>query len=69
MEVEEVVERAIDFLEHKAGYYTHRLESVKLEKGIWIIRFDVAVFGREIIEIRIEDDTGRIISYERIQAE
>ncbi len=65
MDTEEAVDRSIEFLENKAGYYTHRLESVKLEENVWVMRFDVGVFAVKIVEVKIDDKTERIIGYER----
>ena len=65
MDTEEAVERGIEFLENKAGYYTHRLESVKIEKNIWAMRFDVGAFAEKIVELKIDDETEKIVGYER----
>jgi len=63
MDTEEAVERGIEFLENKAGYYTHRLESCKLEENVWVMRFDVGAFVEIIVELKIDDKTGKIIGY------
>ena len=65
MDTEEAVERGIEFLEDKAGYYTHQLVSVKLEENVWVVRFDVGPFVEIIVEVKIDDKTERIIEYER----
>jgi hypothetical protein len=65
MDTEEAVERGIEFLQNKAGYYTHRLISVKLEENVWIVRFDVGAFAERMVEVKIDDKTERIIEYER----
>lgn len=65
MDTEEAVDRSIEFLENKAGYYTHRLESAKLEGNVWVMRFDVGTFAVKIVEVKIDDKTERILGYER----
>lgn len=66
MDTEEAIEKAIQFLENKAGYHTHKLESVQLDKTKqeWHLRFDVGLFFVEIVDMRIDDETGRITAYE-----
>jgi hypothetical protein len=41
------------------------LENVKLEENVWVVRFDVGVFEEEIVELKIDDKTERIVEYER----
>lgn len=65
METEEAIEKAIEFLERKAGYYAHRLLGVKLEGNVWKIKFDVGVFAEKLIELEIDDKTGRVVKYEK----
>lgn len=65
MDTEEAVERGIGFLQDKAGYYTHRLESVKIEENVWAMRFDVGAFTEKIVELKIDDKTEKIVGYER----
>jgi len=67
VETEEAVERAIQFLEKKAGYYTHKLISVKFDEStkVWSLQFDVGLFGEQRVNITIEDETGKVLSYER----
>ena len=65
MNTEEAIDRGIGFLEDKAGYYTHKLESVKLEENVWVVRFDVGAFEEKIVEVKIDDKTERITGYER----
>ena len=65
MDTEEAVDRSIEFLENKAGYYTHRLESVKIEENVWAMRFDVGAFAEKIVELKIDDKTEKILEYER----
>ncbi|ABN70620.1 hypothetical protein Smar_1533 [Staphylothermus marinus F1] len=66
MEAEEALDKAIEFLEKRAGYYFHRLESISLKEGVWIIRFDVGIFAKEVVEVRIDDKTGRVIGFGKI---
>ena len=63
MDTEEAVDRGIEFLENKAGYYTHRLESCKLEENVWVMWFDVGVFAVKIVEVKIDNKTEKIIGY------
>jgi len=65
MDTEEAVERGIEFLENKAGYYTHRLGSVKFEGNVWVVRFDVGTFAVKIVEVKIDDKTEKITGYEK----
>ncbi len=65
MDTEEAVERGTKFLQDKAGYYTHKLVSVKLEENVWVVRFDVGAFEEKIVELKIDDKTERITEYER----
>lgn len=67
MDTEEAVERALQFLERKAGYYTHRLTSVHFDKSKkeWLLKFDVGLFKVIIVNITLDDDTGSVTSYER----
>jgi len=65
MDTEEAVERGTKFLQDKAGYYTHRLESVKLEENVWVVRFDVGAFAEKIVELKIDDKTEKILEYEQ----
>ena len=65
MDTEEAVERGIEFLQDKAGYYTHKLENVKLEENVWVVRFDVGVFEEKIVELKIDDKTEKIVEYEQ----
>jgi hypothetical protein len=67
MDVEEAIEKGIRFLEEKAGHYTHTLESVRLDGGVWILRFDVGFLEERKVEVKISDDTGRLVSYERFK--
>ncbi len=65
MDTEEAVEKGTKFLQDKAGYYTCRLESVKFEENVWIVRFDVGAFEEKIVEVKIDDKTERITEYGR----
>jgi uncharacterized protein YxjI len=63
METEEAIEKAIEFLEKKGGYYTHRLLGIKLEGNVWKMEFDTSIFTKNIIELEIDDKTGRVVRY------
>jgi len=65
MNTEEAIDRGREFLEDKAGYFTHKLESVEFEENVWVVRFDVGAFEEKIVEVKIDDKTERIIGYER----
>jgi hypothetical protein len=65
MDTEEAVERGTKFLQDKAGYYTHKLVSVKLEENVWVVRFDVGAFEEKIVELKIDDKTEKIVEYEQ----
>ncbi len=64
MDIEEAVEKATEFLEKKGGYYIHRLMSIKLDDGIWKVRFDTGIVTKELVELEIDDKTGRVLKYE-----
>ena len=64
MDLEEAVDRAIEFLERKAGFYIHRLLRAELRDGRWFLEFDVGVIDRRIVRLVIEDSTGKVIAYE-----
>jgi hypothetical protein len=55
MDTEEAIDRGIEFLDNKAGYYTPKLEGVKLEENAWVVRFDVGVTVVKIVEVKIDD--------------
>lgn len=62
MDLEEAVDVGIRFLEEKAGYQMHQLESVGLKNKIWVLRFDASyILGRNKIELRIDDTSGKVI--------
>jgi len=64
MDIEEAVEKATEFLERKGQYFIHRLESIKLDEGIWKVRFDTGIVTKELVELEIDDKTGRVVKYE-----
>jgi hypothetical protein len=64
MEIEEAVEKAIEFLERKGGHYIHRLVSVKIEEDVWKLEFDIGTFTKELVELEIANETGRVLKYE-----
>ncbi|NMX21681.1 hypothetical protein C5S30_04455 [ANME-1 cluster archaeon GoMg4] len=67
MDTEEAIDRGIRFLEEKAGHYTHKLENIKLAGAIWIIRFNVGFFEDVRVELKIDDATERVVSYEQLK--
>lgn len=70
MQLEEAVEKAIEFLEKKAGYYYHKLLKAELSSdGHWHLEFDVGVLSRVIVRIKVDDHTGRIVEYRLVGAE
>ena len=60
MDLEEAVEKASAFLEEKAGYFAHKLESIKLEEGVWVVKFDVGAFKEKIVEVKIDNETEKV---------
>ena len=64
MDIEEAIEKAMEFLERKGGQYTHRLVNVKLEGSVWKIKFDTGIFAENLTELEVDDKTGRIVKYE-----
>ena len=66
MNLEEVVEKAEEFLE-KRRYNFFKLEKIVREDKIWNLLFDVGVFDVKNLEIKIDDNTGRVVSFEKLQ--
>ena len=66
MKLEEVVEKAEEFLE-KRRYNFFKLEKIVREDKIWNLLFDVGVFDVKNLEIKIDDNTGRVVSFEKLQ--
>ena len=64
MDTEEAVEKATEFLERKGGQPIHRLVSIKLEENVWKVKFDTGLFKKELVELEIDDKTGRVVKYE-----
>ena len=64
MDTEEAVEKASEFLERKGGRHIHRLVSVKLDGHFWKVKFDTGIFAKELIEMDVDDKTGRVVKYE-----
>ena len=65
MDTEEAVEKAERFLREKAGYLYPSLYSIKLEDKTWIIKFDVGILSEKIVTLKLDDETGRVIEFER----
>ena len=61
MDLEEAVEKASAFLEEKAGYFAHKLESIKLKESVWVVKFDVGAFIEKIVEVKIDNETEKVI--------
>lgn len=64
MDIEGAVEKATEFLERKGQYFIHRLMSVKLDDGIWKISFDTGIVTEALVELEIDDKTGKVVKYE-----
>ena len=64
MDLEEAVERAKEFLTRVAGYAFPRLLSARLEGSVWVLRFDVGVFEKKVVVVRVDDRTGRVVGFE-----
>ena len=60
MDLEEAVEKASAFLEEKAGYFAHKLESIKLKESVWVVKFDVGAFIEKIVEVKIDNETEKV---------
>lgn len=63
VDLEEAVEKAKEFLS-KAGYPISKLLSAKLENDVWIMRFDVGILEKEIVTIKVDDRTGKVVGFE-----
>ncbi len=66
MDLEEVVERAIEFLERKAGYQFHKLlrADYRVDEDKWYLEFDVGILSERIVKIVISGRDGRVVFYE-----
>ena len=66
MDTEQAIEMAIQFLEQKAGFTLHKLKKVRLNKNQkeWRLQFDVGLFWSELVDITLDDETGRVTHYE-----
>ena len=64
MDLENVVEKALEFHNRKAGYYFAQLLSAKLEDSIWVLEFDVGILTRQIVVVKIDDKTGKVVGFE-----
>jgi len=67
MQIEEVIDRAREFLERRGGYYNLLLLKVSFDKstGLWELEFDIGIFKQIILKVTIDDNTGSITNYER----
>jgi len=61
MELEEVVERVIEFLK-KAGHTYPKLFEARKVNDKWQVKADLGLYGRYTI-IEIDDKTGKVISF------
>ncbi len=68
MDLEEAIEKAIEFLTKYAGYRFWQLLSATKVNDTWVLRFDVGITRPRIIIMRIDDKTGKVISFEEQQA-
>ncbi len=67
MDVEDAIDKAVEFLKKKAGYLFPRLIGVNFDKKtkIWTLEFDVGVLEEKIAKVKVDDATGKIVGYER----
>jgi len=64
VETEEAIDKAVEFLERKGGQPIHRLVSVKLQENVWKLKFDTGIFSNRLIELEVDDKTGKVVKYE-----
>lgn len=66
MEIEQVVDVAKNFLS-KSGYLTSRLMKIALDKSTkqWHLDFDIGALTTITVKVAIDDESGRIIGFER----
>ena len=64
-DLEEAVEKAKEFLRSKAGHFYASLESAKLEDDVWNLEFDIGLFTKDIVKVKIDSKTGKVIGYGR----
>lgn len=67
MNIEDATDIAREFA-RKNGYYATRLEDAKLVEGRWAIKLKYQLVGEVVrIQIVVDDESGEIVSFERIQ--
>ena len=66
MDLETAVEKVRSFLQ-TAGYSFARLEKVNYDKSQkqWYLTFDVGAIFIRLVTVTVDDETGRIVKYER----
>ena len=67
MTFEEVVDRGRDFLEKKGGFYGLLLTKILFDEstGLWTVEFNIGYFTSDLVMVKINDETGSIVAYER----
>lgn len=66
MELEEAVDKAIEFTDKFSGSWdsTPKLLNVKKEGNEWHVTLDIGDKHHGIILVRVDDDSGKITKYE-----
>lgn len=68
MDIERAIERGKKFLRERGGYFFIQLLSAKRENNdTWSLRFSVAPLGLQTANMRINDETGKVTSFETNQ--
>ena len=68
IEIEEARKSALDFTAKMGSvFWTDEIESLKQIENKWIIKIKSTSFGNEIkiVNLEIDADTGKILSYEK----
>lgn len=64
MDMEEAVKCAEEFLEER--HNTLDLESAELIGNAWVLEFEVGFLSSQIKQVKVEDETGKILGYKDV---
>jgi len=65
VDLEEAVEKALEFLTQKAGYHFTQLLSARLEDSVWVLEFDTGILAPRIVIVKIDSRTGKVVGFEQ----
>jgi hypothetical protein len=59
--LEDAVRKADSFIDK---YYAfRRLRKAKRQNGVWLVEFNVGIVRPEIVTIKIDEKTGKVVDY------